>query len=115
MLMAIIVMWLSAIVYWIMTLVAAAAAYSSLLDVTSWGMIQLNDMQACMHLVSSSDNASKDCYSGTKLSAEFPDTSAEVSATQTCVCAAALTINVSAARDKLPSILTRFCPLDRSL
>ena len=45
MLMAIIVMWLSAIVYWIMTLVAAAAAYSSLLDVTSWGMIQLNDMQ----------------------------------------------------------------------
>lgn len=115
MLMAIIVMWLSAIVYWIMTLVAAAAAYSSLLDVTSWGMIQLNDMQACMHSVLSLDTASKDCYSGTKLSAEFPDTSGEVFDTQTCICAAALTINVSAARAKVRFILTYFCPLNRSL
>ncbi|TFK83151.1 hypothetical protein K466DRAFT_666045 [Polyporus arcularius HHB13444] len=90
MLVAIIVMWLSTVAYWIVTLVAAVKAYIVLWDLTAQTLGQIRNMQTCLYSMTST-GATYGC-SPQDLPTEFANT--EVYAAEDCTGIVSLAINM---------------------
>ncbi len=90
MLVAIIVMWLSTVAFWIVTLVTAVKAWSVLRDLTAQTLGQIANMQACLYSMTST-GATYGC-SPQNLRTELADT--EAYAAEDCAGTVSLAINV---------------------
>ena len=95
MLLGIVVMWLSTMVYWIVTLLDLTRVYISLRNVALQSASQVVSMQGCLRSLSGSDAASDRC-SGNRWPPDRFQVALEGFDTQaSCVATTSLTVNVS--------------------